>query len=381
MVPDHMAKHRIFLVPGFFGFANLGEFYYFGHLADLLEEAFLKEGHSVEVVRVNTHPTASVRVRAIRLLQAMAETSASDECPLHIIGHSTGGLDARLLLSPGVRLGEGHEPERYAARVKTLVCASTPNRGTPLANFFISTMGAQMLRLLSLATVYSLRFGHLPLSFVLRFGALLGRVDKLVGWSGTLIDQLFTDLLSDFSPARRDAVQAFFTEVGDEQALIQQLTPEAMELFNASTVDRPGLACASVLSCARAPTLGSILDVGMNPYAQATRSIYALLHRQTGRRPIDPKQLPTEHTDRIRVLFGKLPGPRDSDGVVPTLSQPWGDVLGVVRADHLDIIGHFSDKDHKPPHIDWLSSGTRFTTPLFQSLWGGVARWMLARAL
>lgn len=374
-----MQKHRVYLVPGFFGFVNLGDLYYFGHLADLLVDAFRDQGHAVEIVRVNSHPTASVRTRAQRLLQAITETSRDDEgeVALHILGHSTGGLDARLMLSPEVKLGDGFDASSIAPRVRTLVTAATPHRGTPLASFFNTVFGAQMLRLLSVTTLYTLRYGHLPLTFVLRFGALLTKMDDFVGWRGTLVDQLFADLLSDFSPERRKAVQDFFKEVGGNQALVTQLTPDAMDLFNASTGDRPGVAYGSVLTCGRAPSLGSVIDVGLHPYAQATRTIYSLLHGRTGAEPIDPKKLPTEHTDRIRVIYGKLPEPNANDGVVPTLSQPWGQVLAVVNADHLDVIGHFPDKNHDPPHIDWLSSGTGFSRPVFEELWRNVAGWMI----
>lgn len=374
-----MRKHRVYLVPGFFGFVNLGDLYYFGHLADLLVEAFRDQGHDVEIVRVNSHPTASVRTRAQRLLQALKETAKDDDpdVALHIIGHSTGGLDARLLLAPDVNLGDGADPSAFAPRVRTLVTTATPHRGTPLASFFNTVLGSQLLKVLSLATLYTLRFGHLPLTFVLRFGALLTKVDDVVGWSGTIVDQLFTDLLTDFSPERRKAVQAFFTEVGGDQSLILQLTPDAMDLFNASTGDRPGVAYGSVLTYGREPSLGSVLDVGLHPYAQATRTIYSLLHGRTGAVPIHPQKLPIEHTDRIRVIFGKLPDPNANDGVVPTLSQSWGQVLAVVRADHLDVIGHFSDKAHQPPHIDWLSSGTGFSRPVFEELWRGVVGWMI----
>ncbi len=369
-------KHRVYLVPGFFGFANLGDFYYFGHLADLLVEAFKDQGHELDVVRINTHPTASVRTRAQRLLVAMKETAA-DDAVLHIIGHSTGGLDARLLLAPDVNLGDGSDPSAIAARVRTLLSVATPHRGTPLATFFNTVLGSQLLKLLSLATLYTLRFGHLPLSFLLRFGTLLTKVDDVVGWGGTLVDQLFSELLGDFSPERRQAVQEFFTDVGGDQALILQLTPDAMDLFNASTGDRPSVRYGSLLTCGREPSLGSVVDVGLNPYAQATRTIYSLLHGLSGSAPIDPKKLPTEHTDRIRVIFGKLPEPNANDGVVPTLSQTWGQVLGVVNADHLDVIGHFSDKEHEPPHIDWLSSGTGFSRPVFEELWRNAAAWMI----
>ena len=91
------------------------------------------------------------------------------------MGHSTGGLDARLFVSPGASLGEGLELEPYARRVRTVVTVSTPHAGTPLASFFLGLFGQQILQLLSLFTVYVLRFGRLPLSVAFRLGHLLSR--------------------------------------------------------------------------------------------------------------------------------------------------------------------------------------------------------------
>ena len=77
--------------------------------------------------------------------------------PVHLVGHSTGGLDARLLTAPGVVLPGDREAAEVAPQVRSLVTVATPHHGTPLAGFFTSLMGRQLLRALSLATIYALR--------------------------------------------------------------------------------------------------------------------------------------------------------------------------------------------------------------------------------
>jgi len=63
---------------------------------------------------------------------------------------------------------------------------------------------------------------------------------------------------------------------------------------------------------------------------------------------------------------------------VPTRSQPWGEVIAAVQADHLDVVGHFGDPAHDPPHIDWITTGSGFTTERFEALWAAVVDFMLA---
>ena len=46
----------------------------------------------------------SVRRRAAKLARVVAATAGDDGGPIHLVGHSTGGLDARLIASPGAHL-------------------------------------------------------------------------------------------------------------------------------------------------------------------------------------------------------------------------------------------------------------------------------------
>ena len=75
-------------------------------------------GYEVFVPRVS--PTASIATRALELLHAIRGRFGAR--PVHLIGHSLGGLDARYLVS---RLG-------FGAQAKSLTTVGTPHAGTTL---------------------------------------------------------------------------------------------------------------------------------------------------------------------------------------------------------------------------------------------------------
>lgn len=372
-------KHRIYLLPGFFGFANLGEIVYFGHARNLLVEDLRRRGVDADVHTVLSHPTASIRTRARDLHATLAQTAMGDDGPIHLIGHSTGGLDARLYVSPDVDLGDVQNLppiDLFARRVRSVVCIATPNHGTGLASFFSGIWGAKLLGLLSLFTVYVLRFGRVPLSFGFKLGAALARYDKKLGWRDTIVDQLFGQLLGDFSPERRTALATFLSQVGADQSLVTQLTPQGIDLFNASVGPRDGVRYGSVITQAAPPTLRSRIATGLDPYAQVTHNVYSFLH---GQAPIPPPPLSDEHRDALIREYGLVPTPSANDGIVPTLSQPWGEIIAGVWADHLDVIGHYEDPQQHPPHIDWLISATGFRTAEFAAVWSKIADFVLAQ--
>ncbi len=225
-----------------------------------------------------------------------------------------------------------------------------------------------------------LRFGRLPISVVAKLGALFARLDDHVGLNIALLDQLFGQLLADFSLTRRGAVETFFTEVSRDQALLPQLTPEGMEVFNATTRDRPGVRYGSVVTRARPPGVRSTLAAGLDPSAQATHALYQALYRLASRTPRGrvPALAPAQ-ARRLRRAYGTLPGPGANDGIVPTRSQPWGDLIHAAQADHLDVIGHFRDRAKPPRHTDWLTTGSGFDAEHFEALWADVAGYVLGR--
>jgi triacylglycerol lipase len=364
---------HIYLVPGFFGFANLGELKYFGHVRDFLVRRSRAAGRDVRVHVVKTHPTASLPTRAARLLDTIATTPRAGRGALHLIGHSSGGLDCRLVMAPDVRLPTSVDRQRYANRVRSVVTVSTPHYGTPVASFFTGLFGQKLLQVLSLSTIYVLRFGRLPITVLLQLGSVLTRLDNL-GMNSALLDELFGKLLTDFSIGRRRAVQRLFQEVALDQGLLLQLTPEAMDLFNALTHNYRGVRYGSVTTRAQPPGVRSTLAAGLDPSAQATHAIYRTLYRLAAQTPrARLAQLSAQQRRVLRSAYGTLPTVKANDGLVPTRSQVWGDVIHAAQADHLDIIGHFGAPSDAPPHFDWLTTGSQFNRERFESVWSDVA--------
>ena len=171
-------------------------------------------------------------------------------------------------------------------------------------------------------------------------------------------------------------------EVAIDQALLLQLTPEAMDLFNATTSMRPGVRYGSVVTCARPPGLRSALAAGLDPSAHATMAIYNALYRLAAQTPRARERHFTAREARAlrRAYRDRLPSLKANDGVVPAHSQVWGKIIHAARADHLDVIGHFRDPSHGPPHFDWLTTGSGFTREHFERVWTDVMDFACSRS-
>lgn len=100
----------VILIPGFLGFDQIGHFPYFATRvgAALRGCLFGLSGTDIPVIPVKTSPTERLANRQIALLHALKQINrrfGSIE-RLHLVGHSTGGVDAYLLtgeapLEPG----------------------------------------------------------------------------------------------------------------------------------------------------------------------------------------------------------------------------------------------------------------------------------------
>jgi triacylglycerol lipase len=376
--------HHVFLIPGFFGFANFGDIKYFMHVREVLGLAFENRGERAEIHYVLTLPTASLPQRASAIADALAAVPHVEGDRVHLIGHSTGGLDARLFCSPGVTLSCEHDVDALAQRVDSVVSVATPHYGTPLASLFASLSGQRLLWVLSLLTMHGIRLGTMPLPALVALAGSLPRLGqlnygRLQGPIMTILDQVYRQLLRDFDETRRTEINEFFVAASSDQNLIPQLGVESMQIFNAATTLRASTRYGCVVTQARPPSLRSTFALGFAPSSQAIYSLYRGLHEVAAGNARCEAPLSSAHKAQLRSVFGELPSLKSNDAIVPTRSQVWGELIHATWADHLDVIGHFDCPEHLPPHVDWLATQSKFSRSAFEALWGDVANFAVGK--
>src|SRR5690606_38099472 len=170
-----MTLHHVILVPGFFGFGKFGEISYFHGVREALGDAFARLGVTARITEVSTLPTASIRHRAARVLETLAEVVEREPGPVHLVGHSTGGLDARLAIAPTASLPT---PVKFTAydRVRSIVTVCCPHFGTPIATYFTGAFGRWLLRTGASYLAFMLDRGRIPLKLLLRLGYWIVRL-------------------------------------------------------------------------------------------------------------------------------------------------------------------------------------------------------------
>lgn len=366
-----MTTHRqIYLVPGFFGFTGIGDISYFQGVEDMLRQHLRERAIDATVVTCPTRPTASIRRRARDLLATVVEAGGLDADELHFIGHSTGGLDVRLLVTPGVDLDDSAAEMQLALRTATVTTVATPHHGTPLASFFTTLPGRHLLELL--AVLASSSPGRMSLFWASEALQLYARLDDLWGARDTFLDGMAERVLSKLTNDPDDPMWAFFRQVATDQGAIIQLTPEALDLFNAAVCDAEDVSYGCVVTAAPPPpgnyhgtdlrTLSRLLFAGA----------FTLLHTLAGRehRHYPYPEASTKVAAALREAFSFPIDHTTNDGIVPALSQVHGRLLYAAQADHLDVIGQYATGE---PSADWLPSGAGYDRYAFDATWKAVA--------
>lgn len=377
--------HHVYLTPGMFGFARLGSYDYFVHVERALAERFRDAGQAAEMHVVDVLPTASIRRRAGKLAEVIEQTATGDG-PIHLLGHSTGGLDARLVASPASRL-----PLRGAMawlpRLRSVTTMNTPHYGTPLASFFATAYGQRVLYVLSAFTFIGLSLGERPLAVAGALIRILGRGDRAFGLELRYLDKSVDSLVELVDGAGQPEVRAYLNAIKEDQGAMLQLAPEAMDLMAAGFDDRPGVAYQSTVSLSPTPSPSNWLRMIGHPGQAVSLALFTAIHRITSR--ID-ERYPCARTmpalvDSTEAMlasaFGASLDPHANDGVVPIRSQLWGTLVWAGLADHLDVLGHYHDGQHEKRtelrHHDWMTSGSSFGRPQFDALIDTIAQGML----
>ncbi len=389
-------RHHLYLSPGMFGFGRLASYDYFTHVERALTARIRARGEGVVTHVAHVSPTASIRRRALALTELIASTSDPTNPhagPIHLIGHSTGGLDARLVASPSASLAVPPDALAWRSRLVSVTTINTPHYGTPLASFFTTASGQRALGLLSALTVIALSFGSPPLAVARAVVAAFVGVDRSLGLKTEIFERATRSLLQLLDDVRGGDLRRYVDEIGSDQGAMVQLMPEAMDLFIAGVEDRPGVAYRSTVSMAPPPSARTILPELLHPWSAMSGTVFATIYAITSRfdrrypcaAPVASRE--SENEAMLARAFGRPPGERSNDGVVPTRSQIWGNLVWAGYGDHLDVIGHFRDDEPRkdaasgsarevagaPPHVDWLFSGSAFGRSEFESLMDSVA--------
>jgi triacylglycerol lipase len=349
---------EVFLfVPGFFGFGAFGHpdrplIEYFARVEDALLRAHLRPARFVVH---QPPPSGSLAERARSLYAKAEEVLRSGATRLHLVGHSTGGLDARLLAHPGY----GALPERreLIARIASLVTVSAPFHGTPLAKR-VGSAAWLAAPALWFGSILASR-GRLRLAG--QVATLFNLAKRVARRNPTPTDEVIAQL-ADVDDETAHQIRRFLGDVAQDHRLVEDLTPEAMAGLNRTLTGTDLVRPVSFVSVAPRASLSPLAFLS----TPVQRLLYDLTSRLTAEAPPDGARTPAgPWIGRAHMALT----PTSNDGIVPAWSQTLdGEAAGLVLGDHLDVIGHSAAAG-----ATFLRSGSNFDESRFRALWTQVA--------
>jgi hypothetical protein len=380
-IPVVRPADMVLLVPGFFGFGTFGRekgphIIYFDHVMKVLMAARPELRGRIHVHEPPPMGSLESRVRSLqdavlqRLGSALLRGETRGRSPrIHLVGHSTGGLDARLLVNPRYHFkGEDRALRaRLLPRIGTVVALSAPQHGTPIAACFLRGLYRLVLEGMSVVTIManarrvSRRFGLPGMSFL---SALLLAVKPRLKVNDPVVEMIAG---MDAETARQ--IGRFRAMVGSDTQLLHDLCPERMAQLNARVGQRDGARLVEIVTVAPRPRL-----TGWGLRGLDRRAVYALCYAEAAREDFRPERFPEGPWIAARPAGGEREAvedaPRANDGIVPASSQTLtGRAARIVLADHLDVIGHFEWRWN----TTLFKSGAGFGRREFADLWRFVA--------
>ncbi len=272
---DENVAIPIVLIHGFAGFIDLGSIEYFFNVADDLRTEFRRE------VYVPALPAFQGSVfRAEQLKQAIDDIfQQSDACQIHLIAHSQGGLDSRIVLND----------RSYAQKIASLTTIATPHQGTPLADI------AEVLP-----------------------NGTLNIAGRILAWIVGLTESADENL----------------GDLNDKSALVDSLNSlgtSQMNDFNQSYSNPYQVPIYSISG------VSSLMNPRNLSYCE--QSLWGV---NRCRDPIDPLLVASASILSLSG-DGSLLSPRANDGLVPSDGAVFGTLLTCICADHFDQIGQITD--------------------------------------
>ena len=207
----------VLFIPGFFGFGSFGEvnspfIEYFARV----QEALLRTLPSKVRFLVHEPPPTGALDERVRSLHA---TFLKTEGRVHLVGHSAGGLDARLFAN--ARYNSPAKP--LFERLGTVITLSAPFHGTPLARRLLLGADLAMPGLWFASILASRR----KLRLAGQAGALYRLFKKLALRKTTPTDD-FIAAFAGVDDGTAQQVKRFLREVSRDHPLVADMIPESM---------------------------------------------------------------------------------------------------------------------------------------------------------
>ena len=364
------APDVVVLVPGFLGFSRFGGFYYFADRLVAVLRVLLEEEtqQSVPVVPCTVLPTSSLATRQghlLRYLYRLCTEQVGAVERLHVVGHSTGGVDAQLLACTTRVDGTpwSDEEQEVLAHLRTVVTISAPHHGTGLANARLARFAESPLRDPFAPLTAGRLFFDLGMLAVRDLAALAG-----------------------LQAARIDDVAQFLGHIAFSRALVHDLRPASMAAVRARVTPRADVRVTCFAS-------GTVLaDGGARPSEPFFRDLYRMTADGETEAAPEPlrARLRAAAQDPSRVIASAAVPSADAcadmnDGVVNTARQllDGADLGALVIADHADVLGHYDRQDDLVEGHSYnaglFHSGAGFGDAQFYTLYRRVARVIASR--
>jgi pimeloyl-ACP methyl ester carboxylesterase len=351
----------VVLVPGFLGFSTLGRFPYFADRVPASLTAALLErwNRPVSVVPASTVPTGTLQARIAELAQLLGRLLAKGARRLYLVGHSTGGVDAQLLMCRAPFWGGEWSANDQAARaqVAAVVTISAPHHGTSL----LDSPAAKFIDHPSLG-------GALP---------FLQATTPLAALAVRDLSQV--DTLLDLNTKQLPNAWRFVFSVLRHHELLDELRQPFMASVRQRVVAEPRVPVTCFVTGADViaegphksdPFYAELNSFGSSGASAATAAVDDNVRRiasaDAGAWIRGPESVPY----RIQ--------PATNDGIVNTACQliEGADLGGVVVADHADVIGDYDRWDiatELPMDTGIFHSGAGFGDDQFFELYSRVA--------
>ena len=373
-------EESIVLVPGLFGFSRIGDIDYFASVAPILKE---RTGIEPEPIPW-TPPTGPLWRRVDHLYERVLEELKNGRTRVHIVGHSTGGVDARLLVDsrylwPGGPVGDRRV--EFFDRIGKVISLSGPHKGTPIARRLRGALEG-VIPLVFLA------------SFLAKYDAQSANGDGSVRRAMHRMElyRRVAEALAE-RPARpysaEDAAGTpgdtsrqlvrFLDEIVEDHPLIHELTPYAMNRLNrhlARTTAASRVRAVSYFVSVAPPPSQHLLEGIVDPLRHG---IYVGSYEETRLKPDEFGPLPEARWIGDPPRFVEF-AHTAQDGVVPAASQTidqdhpddleGGRVESYVFGDHLDVVGHYPTKKHGGETV--FDSGADFSDERLEALWQAI---------